>query len=459
MFSNSMTSNNLLVNTIKPENIAANRFGYGARSNELLQAKQNPKAWIISQLQPIAFSDQFPSSNDIFIEHVKYQKEKKRNKKAPQENETSKKTKNFARNAWHSMSSDTIKQAIDSSHSISWRLLDFFSNHFSVTANGRLMTGLAPTLEREAIAPHLLGNFSQMLLAVEQHPAMLIYLNNEKSFGPNSRMAKKRAKGLNENLAREILELHTLGVDGGYSQTDVIELAKGITGWSVKNPKKENATGFIFRQAGHEPGTRSLLLKKYPQNGVTQGEQMLRDLAIHPATAKHVCYKLAHHFVSETPSPNLLKHMEETWLTSQGNIKQVMESMLNNDDAWLASAQKFKTPREFIISTFRAASTSKINNKVLMASLTTLGQKPFDAGSPAGFSDAENDWLGASALMARIDWAATLSAKSKRHNAEKIMQTCLGESVTEHTYKSVMRAESREQALTLLLMSPEFQRR
>jgi uncharacterized protein (DUF1800 family) len=463
--------------------IAVNRFGYGARGDELLQAKSNPKQWIISQLLPISFNTSLPDSNDIFIENVKYRKEKKQQKKRKQqsqsnqtdrqmskntmsanptsENKMSNKdmTKNSARNTLHRMSGDTLIQAIHSSHSVSWRLLDFFSNHFSVSANGRLMVGLSGTLEREAIAPHLLGKFEDLLLAVEQHPAMLVYLNNEKSFGPNSRLAKKRKIGLNENLAREIMELHTLGVDGGYSQEDVIELAKGITGWSVKNPIKDKSAGFIFRPYAHEPGSRSLLGKEYAQKGISKGHQMLRDLAMHPATAKYICFKLAHHFVSENPPVSLLNKMETTWMKTGGNLKQVMVSLFSADEAWGSNAQKFKTPREFVISANRAIALKKLKPKGLFYSLVNLGQQPFNAGSPAGFSDDESDWLGASALMARIDWSTMVSGYLKRSNAEKVMSVALGESVSKHTYQSVMQAESRQQAMTLLLMSPEFQRR
>jgi uncharacterized protein (DUF1800 family) len=321
------------------------------------------------------------------------------------------------------------------------------------------MVGLAATLEREAIAPNLLGNFSDMLLAVEQHPAMLIYLNNEKSFGPNSRLAKKRKVGLNENLAREILELHTLGVDGGYHQEDVIELAKGITGWSVKSPKRDNGTGFIFRAYGHEPGARKLLGKKYSDDGIAQGKEMLGDLAMQPATINHVCTKIAQYFVCQNPPKSLINKMEVTWLKTQGNIKQVMLSLFNSDEAWLPSAQKFKTPREFLISTYRAIAPHKINSRELFNALTSLGQKPFSAGSPAGFSNDEKDWLSESALMARVDWSTMFASYHKRANSEKIMKKSLGSSVSQHTYQLVMRAETRQQATTLFLMSPEFQRR
>lgn len=445
---------------ISRENIAVNRFGYGARDDELAQAKADPKKWLSSQLQTIQFSDNQPNSDDIFVAHAKFQKQKKLMKQQQkQAQDKNKMIKSAARKTYMKMSAASLKQAITSKHSVSWRLLDFFSNHFSVSTSGRLMVGLSPTLEREAIAPNLLGNFEELLLAVEQHPAMLIYLNNEKSFGANSRMAKKRKIGLNENLAREIMELHTLGVDGGYSQIDVIELAKGITGWSVKNTKKEHGTGFVFRVYGHEPGARILLGKKYAQRGIMQGQQMLRDLAMHPSTAKYVCTKIAHHFVSENPAQSLIEKMQKTWLNNQGNIKQVMLTLFDAEEAWLESPQKFKTPREFVISSYRAIAPNRINDRTLFNSLTNLGQMPFNAGSPAGFSDEESDWLGASALMARVEWSSLVSAQVKRINAEQVMATALGSSISQNTYQMVMRAESRQQASTLLLMSPEFQRR
>lgn len=451
--------------------IAVNRFGYGARDNELAQAKENPLKWLQSSLKTPVFNDDLPNSEDILRQYAFYIQQKK---KAKQENKVidnsittpDMKTKYHARNALLSLSSDTVKQAINSTQSVSWRLLDFFSNHFSVTAKGRLMTGLAGTLERESIAPNLLGQFEDLLLAVEQHPAMLIYLNNERSFGANSALNTKRKKGktqkkkgLNENLAREILELHTLGVNGPYQQNDVTELANAITGWSVINFKKEHGSGFTFRQSGHEPGERTLLGKKYKNNGLLQGQQILKDLAINPATAKYLCYKLAHHFVSEKPPKSLLLKMEATWKITNGNIKQVMLTLFEAQESWFDSPQKFKTPREFVISTHRALGTTKINDKALFNALSVLGQQPFNAGSPAGYSDKKTDWLGGSALMARIDWTTKISSYRNRINAEKTMELALDEGVGEHTYKAVIRAESRQQALTLLVMSPEFQRR
>jgi uncharacterized protein (DUF1800 family) len=463
-----MSVNSKMLASISPENIAVNRFGYGARGNELLTAKVNPKKWLASQLQALAFRDDYPDSNDILLAFNKFQQQKKLIKRQqkqslkPQSKEELKQNKilkNAARRTHINMSTMTIKQAINSKHSVSWRLLDFFSNHFSVSAKGRLMLGLSPTLEREAIAPNLLGNFSDLLLAVEQHPAMIVYLNNEKSFGANSRLAKRRKVGLNENLAREIMELHTLGVNGGYNQGDVVELAKAITGWSIKKPNKEHGSGFVFREYGHEPGNRQLLGKTYTQPGIEQGQQILRDLAMHPSTASHICKKIAHHFVSETAPQSLINKMQKTWLDNQGNIKKVMLTLFNAEEAWLPTPQKFKTPREFVISAYRAIAPTKISGKKLFESLNYLGQKPFNAGSPAGFSDDASDWLGASALIARVEWSNLLSSRGKGVNAEQVMASSIGDSISTNTYQTVMRAESRQQASTLLLMSPEFQRR
>lgn len=436
-------------------NIALNRFGLGALNKQQRQQIKSVKNWVVMQLTPIEFSSDVPTAYEILSQLEQNNKEKKK-LKAKNQSE-SKMAKQYPANIYRKLSTSYLKQAISSEHSINWRLLDFFSNHFSLSASGKRMRALAPTLEREAIAPHLLGNFGDMLLAVSQHPAMLLYLNNEVSFGENSRIGQKRKKGLNENLAREILELHTLGVDGGYTQKDVTELAKGLTGWSVTRPSKEKTgKAFSYRHQGHEPGTRVLMGQKYNQSGVEQAQSMLENLAINPNTAKFICHKLAHHFVSEAPSDELLNAMEHTWSESGGNIKQVMTTLFQHDHAWLAEPQKYKTPREFFISTMRATSFIPKKDTQLVNSLKTLGQQPFNAGSPAGFSDAQLDWLAPSALLARIEWVAYLTSFKKNENAEKLIGNIFGNALSDRTYKSVLRAESRQQALQLLLLSPEF---
>ena len=185
---------------------------------------------------------------------------------------------------------------------------------------------------------------------------------------------------------------------------------------------------------------------------------MLKDIARHPSTAKHVCFKLARHFIKDTPPQSLVNKLISRWHVSEGNIKEVMIELINAPESWQESAEKFKTPREFVVSSLRALGREQLGTKQLVGSLQLLGQMPFNAGSPAGYSDEQQDWDGSSALIARIDWTAVMSSKIKA-NAEKIMNSIYAGSVSELTYKAVIRAESREQSLTLLLMSPEFQRR
>ena len=235
------------------------------------------------------------------------------------------------------------------------RLVMFWSNHFCVSANKGPVRGIAGAYEREAIRPFVLGRFADMLLAVEKHPAMLIYLDNQQSVGPNSRAGTNRGLGLNENLAREILELHTLGVGGGYSQEDVTNLARILTGWTVGN--LANALSepgkFFFAAARHEPGERTVVGKRYPDRGVQSGEEVLRDLAAHPATAAHIARKLAQHFVAEAPPPALVARLEKTFLDTGGDLGALAKTLATSEEAWRAAPTKVLPPCDFLIAVVR----------------------------------------------------------------------------------------------------------
>lgn len=433
--------------------IAANRFGYGASYQQLLLASKDPVVWLKQQLTPVVFNAKLSSLDDMARMLMQYQQLKKAQKKL---GNTVKRPKEQIQAARDLMADSTL-QAITMENSISWRLLDFFSNHFSVTASNQRMTAIAATLEREAIGPNLLGKFEHLLMAVIKHPAMLIYLNNEQSAGNNSKLAR-RGKGLNENLAREILELHTIGVNGGYEQSDVIALANGISGWSFKRPSKKNNAGFAFRRAAHQPGSQTLMAKHYGQQGLAQGEAMLKDLANMPQTAFFICRKLAIHFVSDQPSTTLIDAMVSRWQATGGNIKQVMYALIESSQAWHPDSRKFKTPRDFVISSLRLFNYQPKSSRKVIRSLAALGQQPFKAGSPAGYGDTLAHWDGANALMARIDWAAQMANSRYAKNLDGVEQQ-LEALLTSDNYQTVMRAESRKQSLTLALMSPEFQRR
>ncbi len=237
------------------------------------------------------------------------------------------------------------------------RLVLFWSNHFCVSARkAGLLRVLAGPYEREVIRPHVFGRFADMLLAAAKHPAMLVYLDNEQSIGPNSKQGQRTQKGLNENLAREIIELHTLGVDGGYSQEDVTSFARILTGWRFARRDNE-FTGegrFFFNPNQHEPGDHKVLNKVYRQNGIAQGEEALLALATHPSTARHIAKKLAVHFVSDTPDPALVKRLETTFRDTGGDLGAVSRALIEAPEAWTEDAAKLRTPYEFLIASIRA---------------------------------------------------------------------------------------------------------
>ncbi len=438
---------------------ACNRFGLGAAPHEINTAKTNPKQWLIDQLKNISFNDELPSANESLTANGQFHKHRKKLNAFRREQFT-KKYKQQSQANLEQFYQVYFDRQINSEASINWRLLDFFSNHFSVTARYPIHLNLFPCLEREAIAPYLTGHFSDILINVCQHPAMLMYLNNTNSFGNNSVLAKKNNKGLNENLAREILELHTLGVKGGYTQTDIIALANGISGWSIHNrfKAKGNAVGFEFKQQGHEPNSQVLLGKTYSQRGLSQGIHMLTDLANHKNTAKHVCFKLARHFTQDQPSAPLVKMMAQTWLRTKGNLKAVMVTMINSSQAWQQSKHKYKTPREFIISSARVFGLKTLPKNMIKTFLNDAGHSPHKAGSPAGYGDLQNNWDGSAALMLRISWANNIS-KLLNVNIEQVINNGFANTLNLHTLTTIKRQSETQLKTSLLLMSPDFQYR
>ena len=438
--------------------IAVNRFGLGARDNELADARQDPRQWLLQQLRPPQFD---PGLGDTVsaletISSLKAAKRRNRQRETNLEDVNSLYVQPFRDRLYR----DSLSLSITTASSFAMRLLDFFSNHFSVSAANQPLAILAPTLEREAIAPNLFGQFADLLIAVEQHPAMLVYLNNEKSVGPNSTLGQ-RSRGLNENLAREILELHTLGRDGGYSLQDIRELALAISGWSLWNDKELGNPGFVYRPRGHEPGSRKILGTIYADKGLQQGQAILHDLARHPKTAEFVSYKLAQHLIADQPPSDLVAAMTKTWLKTEGNIKAVVTTLVKHPQSWQIQRQKYKTPREFVVSACRAVSTPEAGEQLVelaLRGLNLMGQKPFSANSPAGFSQLNRDWMGSDALMKRIDWV-NLLCKKRPLDPQPIAHRIFDSQVSDVTISSIAAAESPAQGLALLLLCPEFQRR
>nr|WP_136251975.1 DUF1800 domain-containing protein [Ningiella ruwaisensis] len=461
--------------------IAANRFGYGALPSEaskLVQmSKREAHAYLNQQLTPYELvtskGEPLWRSEDALRASAKSQLLKKRVMQQGSANEDEVKTARLAMVREAAQLAEQIAySAIKTKQPLQARLLDFFSNHFSVNRTNFIVSSLAPTKDIEAVLPNLNGHFADMLIAVTQHPAMLMYLNNERSIGPNSLLAKsKLAKrnnltGLNENLAREILELHTMGASSGYTQDDVVSLAKGISGWSIGFIQRDEAPEFKYRHLAHEPGEHLLLSKHYKTSKGTakQGEAMLSDLAIHPATATHLSYKLARHFISDEPTDALIDDMKSSWIETQAHIPSVMQTLIKHEDSWLPKKQKYKTPRDFVLSACRSCAFVP-KRPALFQSMEILGQGMYKANSPAGYGDLAQDWLGASALTARIDWANHFSKAEKQivasHNMSvmSLAKAMLGPDVDKQLMMHLNRAESAQQSLAMLLLSPDFQRR
>jgi uncharacterized protein (DUF1800 family) len=338
------------------------------------------------------------------------------------------------------------------------RLVWFWSNHFCISADKiRSMSG---AYEREAIRPHVLGRFSDMLLAVEGHPAMLIYLDNPASMGANSIAGINRTRGLNENLAREILELHTLGVRSGYTQDDVIGFANVLTGWTLLPPgdNPEHGGEFTFNPRLHEPGAQKVLGKVYEDEDVNQGRAVLRDLSAHPATAAHLATKLARHFIAETPPPALVERMTKAFLDTSGDLKEVARTMVAAPEAWTEPPTKLKRPSEWVVGMVRATGITQANPARFTAGQALLGEPLWRPSSPKGFADDEASWI--DGMGRRLDVANNFAERvAGRTDPETIMEAVLGSSVSPEVRQAVGRAESRQQALVLLFMSAEFQRR
>ncbi len=337
------------------------------------------------------------------------------------------------------------------------RLVWFWSNHFCISADK--IPAMAGPYEREAIRPHVLGRFADMLQAVESHPAMLFYLDNVQSMGPDSTAGIDRDKGLNENLARETMELHTLGVRSGYTQTDVTNFAKVLTGWTWFPPFEPIHGGeFVFNPILHEPGEQIVLGKHYPDNGVQQGRAVLADLARHPATARHIALELAAHFVADDPPPALVAKLEKTFNNSGGNLKAVAKTLITADEAWTPQRTKLKAPAGWIVSVLRLTDGAPlIPIAQVLGAQAQLGAALWRPPAPNGYSDREAAWI--DGVPHRLNLANQFANRlAMGMDPLGMLDSALGPLASTHTRDTVARAESRAQALTLLIMSPEFLR-
>ncbi|MCP2057028.1 uncharacterized protein (DUF1800 family) [Bradyrhizobium diazoefficiens] len=343
------------------------------------------------------------------------------------------------------------------------RLVVFWSNHFCISASkGELARIWAGAFEREAIRPHVLGRFADMLKAVEQHPAMLFFLDNQQSLGPDSRAGQNRKRGLNENLAREIMELHTLGVGGGYTQEDVTSLARIITGWTFAGRQGGLGTpgSFAFNVNAHQPGPQVLLGKTYEPTGLAQGEAALADIARHPSTANFIATKLVRHFVADDPPQALVARLRDVFVKTDGDLKAMATALVDSDEAWKAPLTKMRSPYDFLVASGRLLARVPEDPGAYLNGLNLLGQPLWSPSGPNGFPDTVAAWAAPEGMKLRLDIAAQMGARLGNNiDPLDLLEFAAADAASIETRRTIERAESRQQALALLLMSPEMQRR
>ncbi len=477
---------------------AVNRFGLGARA-AATEPSGDPRAWLLAQIRRPPDGAEWlaglPDSLDYLRRETDLMRElrklRRRGATATGRGPTAAghpEPRNPFQQRFREAFGDDLRReslarwqiAATTTTPFAERLVRFWSNHFAVSVDKGPVRLYAAPFEREAIRPHFAGRFADLLLAVETHPAMLRYLDQAQSVGPDSPLARRidrrlalrarrndqpaRQLGLNENLAREIMELHTLGANAGYTQADVTEFARALTGWSVPFPGQLDRgrvdRPFFYRAAAHEPGTRVVRGRRYPDTGFDQARAILLDLAASRATARHLAFQLARHFVADVPPPELVERLEQAYLESGGELAAVYAAMIDAPASWSPAARKFRSPQDFLVAALRGGSMvlgSRAQPFEWFAA--RLGQPTFMPRSPAGFSDLAADWIGPDALWKRVQAAEGLASRVPRAGLDpRVLATSLlGLRYDPSVQAALERAEAPQQALALLFASPAFQ--
>lgn len=356
-----------------------------------------------------------------------------------------------------------LLRAIESPRQLQELMVDFWYNHFNVFARKGLDRFLVGNYEEQAIRPNALGKFRSLLEATAKHPAMLFYLDNWQNTAPNSPGAKGRFKGLNENYARELMELHTLGVNGGYTQQDVITLARILTGWSLARPRQGEGdrNAFYFDASRHDSSDKVFLGQTIKGGGMDEGEKALDILAHHPTTARHISYQLAQYFVADEPPQSLVDKLAKRFQQTDGDIREVLGTLFASPeflDPKYYNA-KFKTPYQYVVSAIRATGTEVKNFRSVYGVLNQLGMPPYGCQTPDGYKNTESAWLNPDAIIRRINFVTALAtgrfSGSQPVDAQQLSQT-LGNNFSAQT-KTVM-ASNQQMQTALMLGSPEFMR-
>ena len=417
---------------------ALNGFGLGARTGDERRVNE-PRAWLRAQLQGGAPIVQAPveASPAAIAEAVHAFRMVGQATQQQQQQQARQQARRRLVEIAAAESRASLTERVTTDRPFVERLVAFWSNHLCVSLGAKVLVApLAGSYEREAIRPHVLGRFEDMVLASARHPAMLVYLDNFQSIGPNSRGGRfsgrggrGQPRGLNENYARELLELHTLGVDGGYTQQDVQELAKILTGWTVgglargrpvnaargrlqrsaAQPDQNGAVSFSFQELLHEPGTKTVLGVKY-DDGEDEGERVIRALCHHPSTARFVATKLVRHFVSDEPPAASVDRIARVFRDSRGDLRAVSMALVDLPEAWSEGARKFRTPQDWLVAVLRAFNATEVS-EATMPLLRQLRHPLWSPQSPKGFGDTTQEWADPDSLLNRAELARTIARR------------------------------------------------
>jgi uncharacterized protein (DUF1800 family) len=456
--------------------IAVTRLGLGARGDEIAEVRGDPQGWLQAQIQSRGadmFRTDMPTSAARFAQYRQIQMARREAKDgavtandAPAPDPLIQIRRLIREDAGADLQSRLrLGTGTDAPFRERWAL--FWANHFTVSGVKGITANLIGPFEQEAIRPRVFGRFEDLLVASSSHPAMLLYLDQAQSVGPDSVAGARAGRngrhvGLNENLAREILELHTVGVEAGYGQADVTEFARAMTGWSIGAEREgpEQAGRFVFRENAHEPGARTIMGRRYGEGGYEQARAVMRDLAASPHTAHHLAAKIARHFVADDPPPTLTDRLSRAYLDTRGDLAVVARSLITAPETWAPQAQKFKTPYEFVLSSWRAAGTSPDDITRVAPVMASMGQRAFAAPSPKGWPDDTASWAAPDGIVKRMAWSETFAQTAVgERDPVTLARNALGARLTPLAAKTIARAETRAEGLSILLMSPEFQRR
>jgi uncharacterized protein (DUF1800 family) len=419
------------------------RFGLGRRGGEKLPA--DPHGWLAGQVNGVdpARFEGLPTTAQGLLAR----RDDLKDRPQPLESQSAQ---------FFILDTDAqLAEALTTAAPFRERLVRFWANHFTVSRRNGTVAAITGSYVREAIRPHVTGSFHEMLLAVMRHPAMLLYLDNSFSTGPHSRVGLRRGAGLNENLARESLELHTVSPAAGYTQADVTSYAAILTGWSYR---VDDTPGFMFRPALHEPGAKTLMGRSFPE-GEEGGLEALAFLATHPATHRHLATKLVRHFVADDPPPAAVARIEGVLRDTSGDLGAASLALITLREAWQPLA-KLRSPEDYALAVLRAVDLPDTARPSLLGAVSALGQPPFAAAFPIGWPDTAAEWAGPEAIMRRVDWAYSFAGRAERGPpAEELAAATLGPLLRPATLQAVQHAGSRREALALLFSAPEFQRR